>query len=78
MKATLGLSVLGAAAAAGYWGMSALRSPCALFGFALKRLIRIEGHSFGPDVFHAQSQKLIFNPAGYHHNVIPRIRLEVA
>jgi sulfite dehydrogenase (cytochrome) subunit A len=24
-----------------------------------------------------QSPKLIFNPAGYHHNVIPRIRLEV-
>ncbi len=26
----------------------------------------------------AQSPKLILNPAGYHHNVIPRIRLEVA
>jgi sulfite dehydrogenase (cytochrome) subunit A len=25
-----------------------------------------------------QSPKLVFNPAGYHHNVIPRIRLEVA
>jgi sulfite dehydrogenase (cytochrome) subunit A len=25
-----------------------------------------------------QAPKLIFNPAGYHHNVIPRIRLEVA
>ena len=25
-----------------------------------------------------QSPKLILNPAGYHHNVIPRIRLEVA
>ena len=25
-----------------------------------------------------QVEKLIFNPAGYHHNVIPRIRLEVA
>jgi DMSO/TMAO reductase YedYZ molybdopterin-dependent catalytic subunit len=24
-----------------------------------------------------QAQKLVFNPAGYHHNVIPRIRLEV-
>jgi hypothetical protein len=25
-----------------------------------------------------QVDKLIFNPAGYHHNVIPRIKLEVA
>ncbi|MGZ5085256.1 MAG: molybdopterin-dependent oxidoreductase, partial [Usitatibacter sp.] len=25
-----------------------------------------------------QVEKLIFNPAGYHHNVIQRIRLEVA
>ncbi|MGZ5074185.1 MAG: molybdopterin-dependent oxidoreductase, partial [Usitatibacter sp.] len=24
-----------------------------------------------------QASKLVFNPAGYHHNVIPRIRLEV-
>jgi hypothetical protein len=25
-----------------------------------------------------QVSELIFNPAGYHHNVIQRIRLEVA
>jgi len=25
-----------------------------------------------------QVEKLIFNPAGYHHNVVQRIRLEVA
>jgi DMSO/TMAO reductase YedYZ molybdopterin-dependent catalytic subunit len=25
-----------------------------------------------------QAAKLVFNPAGYHHNVVPRIRLEVA
>jgi DMSO/TMAO reductase YedYZ molybdopterin-dependent catalytic subunit len=38
-------------------------------------VIRVRAYNTRGDT---QVEKLIFNPAGYHHNVIPRIRLEVA
>jgi DMSO/TMAO reductase YedYZ molybdopterin-dependent catalytic subunit len=37
-------------------------------------IVRVRAYNNRGDT---QVEKLIFNPAGYHHNVVPRIRLEV-